>query len=95
MLKIILFISRSVLERQMKTRKIIGSLTNMEMPQLPVSLLRHMEFIGLLPVTLDDDGVNDIDIPNAVYGKRGGNSNRGNINSFRRDVLDENNEPLF
>ncbi len=79
----------------MKTRKIIGSLTNMEMPQLPVSLLRHMEFIGLLPVTLDDDGVNDIDIPNAVYGKRGGNSNRGNINSFRRDVLDENNEPLF
>ena len=54
-----------------------------------------MEFIGLLPVTLDDDGVNDIDIPNAVYGKRGGNSNRGNINSFRRDVLDERGEPLF
>ena len=75
----------------MKTRKIIGSLPNMEIPQLPVSLLSHMEFIGLLPVTLDDD----IDIPNAVYGKRGGNSNRGNINSFRRDVLDENNEPLF
>ena len=79
----------------MKTRKIIGSLPNMEMPQLPVSLLRHMEFIGLLPVTLDDDGVNDIDMPNAVYGKRGGNSNRGNINSFRRDVLDKEGEPLF
>jgi len=54
-----------------------------------------MEYVGLLPVTLDDDGVNDIDIPNAVYGKRGGNRKRGNINSFRRDVLDEKGEPLF
>ena len=33
----------------MKTRKIIGSLPNMEIPQLPVSLLSHMEAMGLLP----------------------------------------------
>jgi len=79
-----LFILRSVLERQMKTKKIIGSLPNMEIPQLPVSLLSHMESMGLLPKSHEDDGVNDIELPW-----------RSNTNYFRRDVLDENNEPLF
>ena len=68
----------------MKTKKIIGSLTNMEMPQLPVSLLSHMEAMGLLPVSHDDDGVDNIDVPW-----------RSNTNYFRRDVLDERGEPLF
>ena len=68
----------------MKTRKIIGSLTNMEIPQLPVSLLSHMEVMGLLPKSHEDDGVNDIELPW-----------RSNTNYFRRDVLDERGEPLF
>ena len=68
----------------MKTRKIIGSLPNMEIPQLPVSLLQHMEAMGLLPVSHEDDGVNDIMLPWKI-----------DTNYFRRDVLDENNEPLF
>ena len=68
----------------MKTRKIIGSLPNMEVPQLPVSLLSHMEAMGLLPVSHDDDGVDNIDVPW-----------RSNTNYFRRDVLDERGEPLF
>jgi len=84
MLRITLFTSKNVLERQMKTKKIIGSLPNMEIPQLPVSLLSHMEAMGLLPVSHDDDGVNDIELPW-----------RNNTNYFRKDVLDENNEPLF
>ena len=41
----------------MKTKKIIDSLPNMEIPQLPVSLLSHMEAMGLLPVSHEDDGV--------------------------------------
>lgn len=68
----------------MKTKKIIDSLPNMEIPQLPVSLLQHMEAMGLLPVTHEDDGVNDIDMPRMPY-----------KNFFRVDVLDKNNEPLF
>ena len=84
MLKIILFISKNVLERQMKTKKIIGSLPNMEVPQLPVSLLSHMEAMGLLPVSHEDDGVDNIDVPW-----------RSNTNYFRRDVLNERGEPLF
>tara|TARA_R100001440_G_scaffold6210_2_gene12931 strand:- start:2152 stop:2406 length:255 start_codon:yes stop_codon:yes gene_type:complete len=84
MLRMNLFISRSVLERQMKTKKFIDSLPNMEIPQLPVSLLQHMEAMGLLPVTHEDDGINNIDVPW-----------RSETNYFRRDVLDENNEPLF
>ena len=56
----------------------------MEIPQLPVSLLSHMEAMGLLPKSHEDDGVNDIELPW-----------RSNTNYFRRDVLDENNEPLF
>tara|TARA_R100000781_G_scaffold113638_1_gene82559 strand:+ start:1065 stop:1319 length:255 start_codon:yes stop_codon:yes gene_type:complete len=84
MLRMSLFILKNVLERQMKTKKIIGSLPNMEIPQLPVSLLSHMEAMGLLPVSHEDDGVNDIELPW-----------RSNTNYFRRDVLDENNEPLF
>jgi len=83
------------MEKQMQINKRTESLPNMEVPQLPVSMLQHMEQMGLLPVSHDDDGVNNIDIPNGVYGKRGGNSKRGNINSFRRDVLDDNNEPIF
>ena len=84
MIRMSLFTSRSVLERQMKTKKIIGSLPNMEIPQLPVSLLSHMEAMGLLPVSHEDDGVNNIDVPW-----------RSNTNYFRRDVLDERGEPLF
>ena len=68
----------------MKTKKIIDSLPNMEIPQLPVSLLSHMEAMGLLPVSHEDDGVNNIDVPW-----------RSNTNYFRRDVLDERGEPLF
>lgn len=79
----------------MQTNKRIESLPNMEEPQLSVSMLQHMEQMGLLPVSHEDDGVNNIDIPNGVYGKRGGNSKRGNINSFRRNVLDGMGEPLF
>jgi len=79
-----LFTSRSVLERQMKTKKYTESLPNMEEPQLPVSMLQHMEQMGLLPVSHDDDGVNNIDLPW-----------RSNTNYFRRDVLDERGEPLF
>ena len=51
----------------MKTKKIIGSLTNMEIPQLPVSLLSHMEAMGLLPKSHEDDGVNDIELPCLLY----------------------------
>jgi len=68
----------------MKTKKFIGSLPNMEIPQLPVSLLQHMEAMGLLPKSHEDDGVNDIELPW-----------RSNTNYFRRDVLDERGEPLF
>ena len=68
----------------MKTKKIIDSLPNMEIPQLPVSLLSHMEAMGLLPVSHEDDGVDNIDVPW-----------RSNTNYFRRDVLDERGEPLF
>ena len=68
----------------MKTKKIIDSLPNMEIPQLPVSLLSHMETMGLLPVSHEDDGVDNIDVPW-----------RSNTNYFRRDVLDERGEPLF
>jgi len=68
----------------MKTKKIIGSLPNMEVPQLPVSLLSHMEAMGLLPVSHEDDGVDNIDVPW-----------RSNTNYFRRDVLNERGEPLF
>ena len=67
----------------MQTNKYIESLPNMEVPQLPVSMLQHMEQMGLLPVS-HDDGVNNIDLPW-----------RSNTNYFRRDVLDENNEPIF
>ena len=84
MIRMSLFTSRSVLERQMKTKKIIDSLPNMEIPQLPVSLLSHMEAMGLLPVSHEDDGVDNIDVPW-----------RSNTNYFRRDVLDERGEPLF
>jgi len=84
MLRMNLFTSRSVLERQMKTKRFIGSLPNMEVPQLPVSLLQHMEEMGMLPTSHEDDGVNNIDIPW-----------RSNTNYFRRDVLDEEGEPLF
>jgi hypothetical protein len=56
----------------------------MEVPQLPVSMLQHMEQMGLLPVSHDDDGVNNIDM-----------QWRSEANYFRRDVLDENNQPLF
>jgi|TARA_R100001460_G_scaffold68376_2_gene108926 hypothetical protein len=84
MLRMSSFILKNVLEKQMKTKKFIGSLPNMEIPQLPVSLLSHMEAMGLLPISHEDDGVNNIDIPW-----------RSNTNYFRRDVLDENNEPLF
>jgi len=72
------------MERQMQTNKYIESLPNMEVPQLPVSMLQHMEQMGLLPVSHDDDGVNNIDLPW-----------RSNTNFFRRDVLDEKGEPLF
>ncbi len=68
----------------MQTNKYIESLPNMEVPQLPVSMLQHMEQMGLLPVSHDDDGVNNIDLPW-----------RSNTNYFRRDVLDERGEPLF
>jgi len=68
----------------MQTNKYIESLPNMEVPQLPVSMLQHMEQMGLLPVSHDDDGVNNIDLPW-----------RSNTNFFRRDVLDERGEPLF
>ena len=84
MIRMSLFILRSVLERQMKTKKIIDSLPNMEIPQLPVSLLSHMEAMGLLPKSHEDDGVNDIELPW-----------RSNTNYFRRDVLDKRGEPLF
>ncbi len=84
MIRMSLFTSRSVLERQMKTKKYTESLPNMEEPQLPVSMLQHMEQMGLLPVSHDDDGVNNIDLPW-----------RSNTNYFRRDVLDERGEPLF
>ena len=56
----------------------------MEVPQLPVSLLHHMEQMGVLPTSHEDDGVDNIDIPW-----------RSNTNYFRRDVLDEEGEPLF
>ena len=72
------------MERQMQTNKYTESLPNMEVPQLPVSMLQHMEQMGLLPVSHDDDGVNNIDLPW-----------RSNTNFFRRDVLDEKGEPLF
>ena len=72
------------MERQMQTNKYTESLPNMEVPQLPVSMLQHMEQMGLLPVSHDDDGVNNIDLPW-----------RSNTNFFRRDVLDERGEPLF
>jgi len=68
----------------MQTNKRIESLPNMEVPQLPVSMLQHMEQMGLLPVSHADDGVNNIDLPW-----------RSNTNFFRRDVLDERGEPLF
>ena len=68
----------------MKINKITDSLPNMEVPQLPVSLLQHMEQMGVLPTSHEDDGVNNIDIPW-----------RSNTNYFRRDVLDEEGEPLF
>ena len=68
----------------MKTKKFIGSLPNMEIPQLPVSLLQHMEAMGLLPVSHEDDGVNDILLPWKI-----------DTNYFRRDVLDEKGKPLF
>tara|TARA_R100000951_G_scaffold90688_1_gene79000 strand:- start:432 stop:683 length:252 start_codon:yes stop_codon:yes gene_type:complete len=83
------------MEKQMKINKRTESLPNMEEPQLSVSMLQHMEQMGLLPVSHEDDGIDNIEIPNGVYGKRGGNSKRGNINSFRRDVLDKKGEPLF
>ena len=51
----------------MQTNKRTESLPNMEVPQLPVSMLQHMEQMGLLPVSHEDDGVNNIDIPNGVY----------------------------
>lgn len=84
MIRMSLFISKNVLERQMKINKITDSLPNMEVPQLPVSLLQHMEQMGVLPTSHEDDGVNNIDIPW-----------RSNTNYFRRDVLDEEGEPLF
>ena len=68
----------------MKTKKFIESLPNMEIPQLPVSLLQHMEAMGLLPVSHEDDGVNDILLPWKI-----------DTNYFRRDVLDEKGKPLF
>jgi len=68
----------------MQTNKYTESLPNMEVPQLPVSMLQHMEQMGLLPVSHDDDGVNNIDLPW-----------RSNTNFFRRDVLDGKGEPLF
>ena len=84
MLRMNLFTSRNIMERQMQTKKYIESLPNMEEPQLPVSMLQHMEQMGLLPVSHDDDGVDNIDLPW-----------RSNTNFFRRDVLDERGEPLF
>ncbi len=68
----------------MQIKKYTESLPNMEEPQLPVSMLQHMEQMGLLPVSHDDDGVNNIDVPW-----------KNETNYFRRDVLDDNNEPLF
>jgi hypothetical protein len=79
-----LYTLRNVMEKQMQTNKYTESLPNMEVPQLPVSMLQHMEQMGLLPVSHDDDGVNNIDLPW-----------RSNTNFFRRDVLDERGEPLF
>ena len=72
------------MEKQMQINKRTESLPNMEVPQLPVSMLQHMEQMGLLPVSHDDDGVNNIELPW-----------RSNTNYFRRDVLDDNNEPIF
>ena len=68
----------------MQTNKRTDSLPNMEVPQLPVSMLQHMEQMGLLPVSHDDDGVNNLDMLWV-----------SEANYFRRDVLDKNNEPLF
>jgi len=68
----------------MQINKYTESLPNMEEPQLPVSMLQHMEQMGLLPVSHEDDGVNNLDM-----------QWRSEANYFRRDVLDENNQPLF
>jgi len=84
MIRMSLFTLRSVMERLMQIKKYTESLPNMEEPQLPVSMLQHMEQMGLLPVSHDDDGVNNIDVPW-----------KNETNYFRRDVLDDNNEPLF
>tara|TARA_B100001094_G_scaffold45640_1_gene40615 strand:+ start:1189 stop:1407 length:219 start_codon:yes stop_codon:yes gene_type:complete len=72
------------MERQMQINKYTESLPNMEVPQLPVSLLQHMEQLGLLPKSHEDDGVNNLDM---LW--------RNEANYFRRDVLDERGEPLF
>ena len=68
----------------MQINKRTDSLPNMEVPQLPVSMLQHMEQMGLLPVSHEDDGVNNLDMLWV-----------SEANYFRRDVLDKNNEPLF
>ena len=52
MLKIILFISRSVLEIQMKTNIITDSQIS---TNLPDSIAAHLKQMGILPVQVEED----------------------------------------
>ena len=55
----------------------------MEIAQLPIKLLAHLEFIGVLPRTVDEDGIDNIE--NAEIGK----------SFFRKPDLDDHGEPEF
>tara|TARA_R100000908_G_C3702949_1_gene112674 strand:- start:277 stop:501 length:225 start_codon:yes stop_codon:yes gene_type:complete len=72
-----LFISRSVLERQMKTSTITDSQISTNLPE---SIAAHLKQMGILPVQVEED---------KSYNWK------HDLKYFRRDVLDENNEPLF
>ena len=55
----------------------------MEIAQLPIKLLAHLEFIGVLPRNVDEDGVDNIETPE--IGK----------SFFRKPDFDASGEPEF
>tara|TARA_B100000963_G_scaffold116868_1_gene101833 strand:- start:107 stop:274 length:168 start_codon:yes stop_codon:yes gene_type:complete len=55
----------------------------MDIQQLPIKLLAHLEYIGLLPRHIDEDGIDNIENPDI------GRS------FFRKPDFDEHGEPEF
>ena len=55
----------------------------MDIQQLPIKLLAHLEYIGLLPRQIDEDGVDNIETPE--IGK----------SFFRKPDFDASGEPEF